>query len=71
MGYSDSNPLGVTSPEILGTLKTLHRLARLQAKTSGMVAQEVRDTIQLVELYAPANCRNLINMMYDSKYNFK
>ena len=70
MGYSESNPLGVTTPEILGTLKTLHKLARLQAKSSGMVAQNVRDTLQLVELYAPANCRYLINMMYDSSYKF-
>lgn len=70
MGYSDSNPLGVSTPEILGTLKTLHKLARLQAKSSGMVAQQVRDTIQLVELYAPADCRNLINIMYDSSYKF-
>lgn len=71
MEYLESNPLGVTSPEVLGTLKTLHKLARLQAKSSGMVAQEVRDTIKLIELYAPANCRYLINMMYDSSYNFK
>ena len=71
MAYSESNPLDVTTPEVLSTLKTLHKLARLQAKSSGMVAQQVRDTIQLIELYAPANCRYLINMMYDSSYNFK
>lgn len=71
MENSVNNPLGVSTPEILGTLKTLHKLARLQAKSSGMVAQQVRDTIQLVELYAPANCRYIINMMYDSSYNFK
>ena len=60
--------LDVSTPEILGTLKTLHKLARLQSKKSGMVAKEVRTTIQLVELYAPAECKNLINFMYDSKF---
>lgn len=61
--------LDVSTPEILGTLKTLHKLARLQSKKTGMVANEVRQTIQLVELYAPANCKNLINFMYDSDFH--
>lgn len=69
MGFSESNPLGVTTPEILGTLKTLHKLARLQIKKSGMYPEEVRSTIKLIELYAPAECKYLINFMYDS--NFK
>lgn len=61
--------LDVSTPEILGTLKTLHKLARLQSKKTGMVANEVRQTIKLVELYAPAECKNLINFMYDSDFH--
>ena len=61
--------LDVSTPEILGTLKTLHKLARLQSKKSGMVANEVRQTIKLVELYAPAECKYLINFMYDSDFH--
>lgn len=71
MEKSVSNPLGVSAPEFLGTLKTLHKLARLQVRSSGMVAQQVRDTIKLLELYAPASCKYLINFMYDSDYKFE
>lgn len=63
-----NDKLDVSTPELLGTLKTLHKLARLQARKSGMVAKEVRSTIQLVELYAPPECKNLVNFMYDSKF---
>lgn len=71
MNKSYSNLLGVSTPEFLGTLKTLHKLARIEARTSGMVAQQVRDTISLLELYAPVDCKYLINFMYDSSYNFE
>lgn len=71
MDKSVSNPLGVSVPEFLGTLKTLHKLARIQIRSSGMVSQQVRDTIKLLELYAPPSCKYLINFMYDSSYNFE
>ena len=71
MDKSASNPLGVSTPEFLGTLKTLHKLARIQVRASGMVAQQVRDTIRLLELYAPSDCKYLINFMYDSDYKFE
>lgn len=60
--------LDVSTPEILGTLKTLHKLARLQCYKSGMVSEQVRSVIHLVELYAPKDCKNLINFMYDSDF---
>ena len=54
--------------EYLVTLRTLHKMLNFMIKRDYPVSSisSVRDSLKQAELFAPYQCKNIINLMYNS-----
>lgn len=65
--YNVNDKSEITPSEYLATLRVLHILQRKYVKeNNGVVSKEILHTLQLVELHAPYQLKNIVNLLYNS-----
>lgn len=66
--YSLSNRSEITPSEYLAALRVLHIVLKKDtARNNGMSKQCLRDSLKVLELYAPVELSNIVNLLYNSK----
>lgn len=57
----------ITPSEYLAALRVIHVVMKKDvARNNGQCTSCLRDTLKLLELYAPVNLSNIVNLLYNS-----
>lgn len=66
--YNVKDKCEITPSEYLAALRVLHIVLKKDtARNNGVVNSSLRDSLKILELYAPVNLSNVINLLYNSK----
>ena len=66
--YNPKDKGEITPSEFLTALRVMHIVIKRDvARNNGMSTPCLRDALKVLELYAPLNLSNIINLLYNSK----
>lgn len=66
--YNPKDKSEITPSEYLAALRVLHIVLKKDtARNNGVVNSSLRESLQILELYAPIELSNIVNLLYNSK----
>lgn len=65
--YNVKDKSEITPSEYLAALRVIHVVMKKDtSRNNGVVNSSLRDTLKILELYAPVNLSNIINLLYNT-----
>lgn len=66
--YNLKDKSEITPSEYLAALRVLHIVLKKDtARNNGVVNSSLRESLKILELYAPVELSNIVNLLYNSK----
>lgn len=66
--YNPKDKSEITPSEYLAALRVIHIVMKKDTlRNNGVVNSALRETLKILELYAPVSMSNIINLLYNSK----
>lgn len=66
--YNPKDKSEITPSEYLAALRVLHIVLKKDTvRNNGVVNSSLRESLKILELYAPVELSNIVNLLYNSK----
>lgn len=66
--YCPNDKSEITPSEYLAALRVLHIVLKKDTvRNNGVVNSSLKDSLKILELYAPVQLSNIVNLLYNSK----
>lgn len=66
--YNPKDKSEITPSEYLAALRVLHIVLKKDtSRNNGVVNLHLRESLKILELYAPIELSNIVNLLYNSK----